>query len=140
MAYLANGDVSAAWEASQRALPTITNQCNLGNCNWVVYAALAAGELTTASHVAEMVVSRARGYWLAMALTARARVKIAGDESRSAEDDLHEALAAAAESGSHLSVPDALECLGQLACAATRNRPASLARRTRCGSVWARCV
>ena len=45
LVYLASGDVSAAWEAGQRALPTITNQYNLGNCNWVVYAALAAGQL-----------------------------------------------------------------------------------------------
>jgi DNA-binding CsgD family transcriptional regulator len=48
----------------------------------------------------------------------RARVKIASGLYRSAEDDLHDALVTAAKSGALLCVPEALECLAQLACEA----------------------
>ena len=75
-------------------------------------------------------------------LTARARVKIACGDSRSAEDDLHDALVVAAKSGHPLPVPDTFECLAQLACAArvTTKLPGSLARRMHCGSAWERSV
>jgi ATP/maltotriose-dependent transcriptional regulator MalT len=85
------------------------------NINWVVHAAVAAGELATAAHVADIAVSASRGCWLALGLTSRARVKIASGDSRSAEDDLHEGLVAAANSGALLCIPDALECLAHLA-------------------------
>jgi DNA-binding CsgD family transcriptional regulator len=51
-------------------------------------------------------------------LTARARAKIACGESRSAEADLHEALAAAARTDALSAVPEAFEGLAQLASAA----------------------
>jgi hypothetical protein len=53
-----------------------------------------------------------------LGLTARARVKIACGESRSAEADLHEALAAAARTDALSAVPEAFEGLAQLASAA----------------------
>jgi predicted ATPase/class 3 adenylate cyclase/DNA-binding CsgD family transcriptional regulator len=118
LAYLAGGDVSAAWEACKRALPTIDQRFNVVNINWVVHAAVAAGELATAIHVADIAVSASRGCWLALGLVSRARVKIACGEPRSAEDDLHDALVTAAKSGALLCVPEALECLAQLACEA----------------------
>jgi DNA-binding CsgD family transcriptional regulator len=54
----------------------------------------------------------------AVGLTARARVKIACGESRSAEADLREALAAAARTDALSAVPEAFEGLAQLASAA----------------------
>jgi hypothetical protein len=95
------------------------------NINRVVYAAVAAGELAVAAHVADIAVSESRGCWLALGLASRARVKIACGESRSAEDDLHEALAAAAESGASLCIPDALECLAHLASEADNHSEAA---------------
>ena len=88
------------------------------NINWVVHAAVAAAEFATATRVADIAVSASRGCWLALVLTSRARVKIACGEARSAEDDLHQALVAAAKGGSALCIPDALECLAHLACEA----------------------
>lgn len=96
-------------------LPTIDHRYNVVNINWVVQAAVAAGELATAAHVADISVFSSRGCWLALGLTSRARVKLARSESRSAEDDLHEALVAASRSGAALCIPDALECLAHLA-------------------------
>jgi DNA-binding CsgD family transcriptional regulator len=125
LAYLAGGDISAAWEACERALPTITHLYNAVNINWNVWAALAAGEFATAMWLADTAVSNARGCWLALALTSRARVKIACGESRSAEDDLHEALVVAAKGDTSLCIPDAFECLAQLAGEADSHREAA---------------
>ena len=125
LAYLAGGDISAAWEACERALPTITHLYNAVNAYVVVNAALAAGELATARRVVDSAVSTARGAWIAVGLTARARVKVACGEARSAEDDLHEALVVAAKTGTLLPVPDAFECLAHLACAADSHHEAA---------------
>jgi DNA-binding CsgD family transcriptional regulator len=118
LAYLAGGDIPAAWRACERALPTITHLYNAVNAYVVVNVALAAGELATARSVVDSAVSMARGCWIAVGLTARARVKIAYGESRSAEADLHEALAAAARTDALSAVPEAFEALAQLASAA----------------------
>jgi hypothetical protein len=59
------------------------------------------------------------------ALTSLARVKIACGEWRSAEDDLHEALVIALKGDGLLCIPDALECLAQLACAADSHHEAA---------------
>ena len=118
MAYLAGGDISAAWQACERALPTITHLYNAVNAYVVVNVALAAGDLATARSVMDSAVSMARGCSIAVGLTARARVKIAYGESRSAEADMHEALAAAARTDALSAVPEAFEALAQLASAA----------------------
>ncbi|MGB9252284.1 MAG: LuxR C-terminal-related transcriptional regulator [Mycobacterium sp.] len=125
LAYLAGGDVSAAWEACEHALPTIDHRFNIVNINWVVWAAVAARELATATHVANIAVSASKGCWLALALASRARVKIACDDSRAAEDDLHDALVTAANSHALLCIPEALECLAQLACEADSHSEAA---------------
>jgi predicted ATPase/class 3 adenylate cyclase/DNA-binding CsgD family transcriptional regulator len=125
LAHLARGDILAAWEACERALPTIANLYNAVNAYWVVYAALAAGEYATARRVVDTAVSMAKGGWVAVGLTARARVKIAYGESRSAENDLHEALMAAAKSDALSPVPEAFESLAQLACEADSHHEAA---------------
>jgi DNA-binding CsgD family transcriptional regulator len=124
LAYMADGDISSAWAACERALPTITNLYNAVNAYVVVNGALAAGQLETARRVVESAVSTARGCWIAVGLTARARVNVACGESRSAEEDLHAALAAAAKSGAFSPLPEAFECMAALACAADSHREA----------------
>jgi len=57
LAHLACGGLPAAWEACERALPTIDHLYNAVNINWVVHAAVAAGELPTPRRVAEISVS-----------------------------------------------------------------------------------
>jgi predicted ATPase/DNA-binding CsgD family transcriptional regulator len=125
LAYMAGGDISAAWEACERALPTIDHLYNAVNAYWVAYAALAAGELATASRVVDTAISAARGCWITVGLAVRGRVKMACGESRSAEDDLHEALVSAAKTDAHLYIPDAFECLAHLACGADSHHEAA---------------
>jgi hypothetical protein len=55
------------------------------------------------------------GWHLAQALTTRARVAIARDERDEAERDAHDALACAADIGTFVEVPNALEHLAGLA-------------------------
>jgi DNA-binding CsgD family transcriptional regulator len=125
LAYLAGGDISAAWQACERALPTITHLYNAVNAYVVVNVALAAGELATARSVVDSAVSMARGCWTAVGLTARARVEIACGASRSAEADLHEALVSAARTEAFSAVPEAFEGLAQLASAADSHHEAA---------------
>ena len=122
-------------------LPAITHSYNSVNNVYVVWTALAAGELTAARHVADVVVSMANGGWSALALGARAQVKIAFGEARSAEDDLHDSLAIALQHEIFVCVPDALDCLARLACDADSHREsarllgAAQAMRQRMGTV-----
>jgi predicted ATPase/class 3 adenylate cyclase/DNA-binding CsgD family transcriptional regulator len=125
LACLAGGDTSAAWEACEAALPTILQPYNAVNSVWIIHAAWARGEVATARRVADDAVSTTRGPWLSMALTARARIKIGCDESRSVEDDLHDALLIAAEGDTPLCIPDILECLAHLACEAESHQEAA---------------
>ena len=60
LAHLAAGDAPAAWEASQRALPSVGHMFQVANSYWVVYAALAVGELETAPSVVDIAVSTFR--------------------------------------------------------------------------------
>jgi DNA-binding CsgD family transcriptional regulator len=91
----------------------------------VVLAALVAGELATALRVADTAIATASGCWLTLGLVSRARVKMAYTDSRSAEDDLHDALVAAQKSDSPICLPDAFECLAQLAADADSHREAA---------------
>jgi DNA-binding CsgD family transcriptional regulator len=125
LAHLADGDVDAAWAAAELALPNIAHPYNATNSNWVSRAALAAGEMETARRVADITVSGSRGCWLALGLTTRGMVKVAGNETRSAEDDLHDALALTSRSDAAFCVPDALDCLARVACDADSHREAA---------------
>ncbi len=125
LAHLAGGDVAAAWEICQRALPTITHRYNSVNAYWLIYAALAAGEPTTAREIVDSILSTAQGCWIFVGLLTRARIKMASGDSRSAEDDLHEGLVVAIETDALLQIPDAFECLAQLASAADSHHEAA---------------
>ncbi|MBE1546403.1 putative ATPase/DNA-binding CsgD family transcriptional regulator [Mycobacterium sp. OAS707] len=125
LACLADGDIAAAWAAAELALPHIAQPYNATNSNWVSRTALAAGEMETAMRVANITVSGSRGCWLALGLTTRAMVKVAADENRSAEDDIHDALVLASRNDAHFCVPDALDCLARVACDAGSHREAA---------------
>ncbi|WP_101949693.1 LuxR family transcriptional regulator [Mycobacterium sp. 3519A] len=124
LAHLAAGDVAAAWDACQEALPTITNLYNSVNAFWLAFAALGAGESTTALGLVDTVLTTAKGCWISVALVIRGRIKMAFGDSRLAEADLHAGLASAADTDAKLHIPDALEWLAQLASGADRNHEA----------------
>jgi predicted ATPase/DNA-binding CsgD family transcriptional regulator len=78
-------------------------------------AVLAAGDLVAARRVADEAVSTATGWYLMVALIARARVAIAQSEPDLAERDAHDALAIAAAMHARFGNSDILECLATLA-------------------------
>ena len=92
---------------------------------WNAEAALAGGDLAAARGWADDAVSATKGWYLSLALTARARVAIAQGQPDQAESDAHDALTRAAEIEAHIGVPDSLECLGTLADDAGRQREAA---------------
>ena len=116
-AALAAGDVATALDASEAAwrhysvLPLTAVLGRVVNAE----AALAGGDLVVARRWADEAVTTATGWFLALALTMRARVAIAAGEPGQAERDAHDALAIAAEIQAHLLIPDILECLAALA-------------------------
>jgi DNA-binding CsgD family transcriptional regulator len=95
------------------------------NAFWLAYAALAAGEAATAYRIVENVLSTATGCWHTVGLLTRGRIKLATDDSRSAEADLRVGLGAAASAEVFFPIPDALECLAQLASAAESRHEAA---------------
>jgi DNA-binding CsgD family transcriptional regulator len=78
-------------------------------------AALAGGSLKVARCWADDAVATAEGSHRVVVLTTSARVAIAEGQPARAERDAHDALARAADLGTHLFIPDILECLGALA-------------------------
>lgn len=116
-AAIAAGDVAAAHRAAETARARLGPQAELAGANFIPTAeiALARGDLTTASRMADQQVSLSAGWRLARALTNRARISIAKGEPDQAERDAHRALTCAAEHEATLAVPDILECLGRLA-------------------------
>jgi predicted ATPase/class 3 adenylate cyclase/DNA-binding CsgD family transcriptional regulator len=125
VASLAAGDVAAAADASEVASQRMSAELGVVNVNPIAQIALARGDLIAARRWADDAVSMMRGWHLAAALTTRARVAIARGEPELAERDAHDALACAARVEAHLGIPDALECLGALACAADSHREAA---------------
>jgi predicted ATPase/class 3 adenylate cyclase/DNA-binding CsgD family transcriptional regulator len=126
LAHLAAGDASAAWAATEAALPTIFQpyQATL-NTVWPIHAAYAYGENATAIRLADQAVTMTKGPWLSFTLTVRARAKIASGDSRSAEDDLRDALVIATQGGLPVPIPDTLEVLAQLACESESHQEAA---------------
>jgi predicted ATPase/DNA-binding CsgD family transcriptional regulator len=117
LAALAAGDGASADEAREAAWKHmgITGEMSASWRYWIAEAVLAGGDLAAARGWADDAVSATRGWYLALALTARARVAIAQGEPAQAASDAHDALTRAAEIGAHLCVPDVLEVLAGLA-------------------------
>jgi predicted ATPase/class 3 adenylate cyclase/DNA-binding CsgD family transcriptional regulator len=117
LAALAAGDGASADEAREAVSKHvgITGEMGASWRYWQAEAALAVGDLAAARGRADDAVSATKGWYLSMALTARARVAIAQGEPEQAASDAHDALALAAEIEAALAVPDVLEVLGGLA-------------------------
>jgi DNA-binding CsgD family transcriptional regulator len=77
--------------------------------------AFACGELAAASGWADEAVSATKGWWLCAAMASRARIRLAEGDLEQAGSDAYDALSIAARVGGHLSVPEILECLADLA-------------------------
>jgi predicted ATPase/class 3 adenylate cyclase/DNA-binding CsgD family transcriptional regulator len=118
VAELAGGGVDAARDASEAARERLVGMLpRLATTTAKSWAqvALARGDLTAARRFADEDVSAAAGWFMAQALTTRARVALAENEPGQAERDLHNALTRAADMRAYLLVPDLLECLGGVA-------------------------
>jgi DNA-binding CsgD family transcriptional regulator len=117
LAALAAGDGASADEAREAGWKHmgITGELAGSWRYWIAEAALAGGDLAAARDWADDAVSATKGWYLSLALTARARVAIAQGEPAQAASDAHDALTRAAEIGAHLCVPDVLEVLAGLA-------------------------
>ena len=126
LAYLAAGDTAAAWQALQDAQSAFINPpAELSNMVFFGQTALACGELAAARGWLDEAVSASKGWWLAAALTMRARVHFAESDIAQAESDAYEALAMAAGVDGQLTMPDILECIAGLACHGERHREAA---------------
>jgi predicted ATPase/class 3 adenylate cyclase/DNA-binding CsgD family transcriptional regulator len=116
MAYLADGDVSAAWEAAQTARRRSMNPpAESMNAVWLTQVAVACGELTAAQRWAEEAVSGTRGWFSAWAMTARGQLHVAAGDFEEAVADARRALAIAARVEGKLLVPEMLETLARSA-------------------------
>ncbi len=100
--------------AATNPLGVMRNSSLLRGMIPMAQAAIACGDLPAAREWADETVTRTVGAHQVSALAARARVANAQGELVQAERDAHAALAAATETASLLSVPDAFECLAML--------------------------
>jgi predicted ATPase/class 3 adenylate cyclase/DNA-binding CsgD family transcriptional regulator len=119
-AAIAGGDVPTAVYASEEAwrLRKAGRETLVLGITPMAPVALAGGDLVAARRWADETVSRTTGCHLMVAHAERARVAIAQGEPDQAEQNAHDALAVGTEIESVLVVPDALECLAELAGAA----------------------
>jgi DNA-binding CsgD family transcriptional regulator len=129
MAALAAGDVQTAQDASEatwRAFNVAQPRLAAAQRGFNgTEAALATGDLISARRWADDAVSAGAGWFLAVALISRARVAIAEGNPEEAERDARDALACAADTGAHVAVPDAFECLAGLASDAGSHQEAA---------------
>ena len=126
-AALAAGDAATALNATEAALPQLNPQPARAALGRVIsaWAALAGGDLVAARRGADDAVATTTGWFLMLALTARARVGIAHGEPELAERDAHDALAIADSLQAYSGISDILECLAALACEAGSHREAA---------------
>ncbi len=126
-AALAAGDLAEAGEATDAAWQRVMSEPELAIANVMptVELALLRGELTSARQLADDAVAPMMGWHRAKALTTRAHVAIAQGEVEQAECDAHDSLSCAAEVQAYQIVPDALEILAEVACAAGSHREAA---------------
>jgi DNA-binding CsgD family transcriptional regulator len=118
IAALAAGDGAAAHEvreAARQDMTVVSGGAAAMQRVWNAEAALADRDLAAARRWADEAIATTTGWWLAWALSTRARVAIAAGEPEQAERDAQDALACAAEVEAYLLIPDILECLAALA-------------------------
>ena len=124
---LASADVELATRACQTAAELLgpRRQTVLVYTPFMAQTALACGDLGEAKRRADEAVEVTRGYYRALALTVRSRVALAEGSLDEAERDAFDALTTAGGVHAHIAIPDSLECLAGLACAAGRHREAA---------------
>jgi DNA-binding CsgD family transcriptional regulator len=136
LAALGVGDVAAATAAAARCEADWRNRGvyyelarrNQGRVigeSSLAHVALAAGDLAAARRWADAAISGAMGFYLMLALATRARVASAQGDADVAESNAHDALALGAELGTHLFIPDVLECLAGMAVDVESHQEAS---------------
>jgi DNA-binding CsgD family transcriptional regulator len=123
-AALAQGDISAAEKAIAIVRQRIIEQPELGITAVMPTAelALVRGDLSEARQLADDLVTPMMGWHRAKALTTRAHVAIAQGDVGQAEMDAYEALSCATEVQAYQVIPDVLDILAELSCAAGRDR------------------
>ncbi|WP_073696738.1 LuxR family transcriptional regulator [Mycobacterium sp. ST-F2] len=114
--YLASGDARAAWDTYELARGHGGMEPQSAPMHmWAPLAPLACGDLAVARQWADEVVAATRGWSLAGALTARARVKSSQGDLDGAERDAHHGLGLVARLRGYLLIPFAFDGLGILA-------------------------
>ncbi len=126
-AALAAGDSALAASAAEAGWAHLSRYGEIAAIDTVhiAEAALARGDLTAARRFADDAVKAMTGWWLAKALTTRARVLIAQEVPQEAERDAVDALACSAGVKAVLEVPDTLEVLAGLCGDTGRQREAA---------------
>lgn len=117
VAALATGDEARADELSRTAWELLADVAMHRRMYGSVLAevALARGDLIAAHGWADEAASLTIGWHRVLSLTTRVRVRIAEREPELAEQDAYDALGLAADLGTHLGIPDILECLAATA-------------------------
>lgn len=112
-AYLADGDVGAADEASRLAAELLAEHRHLAsmNLNPLGDIAIARGDLSAAEQWIDEVAPAMQGWHLATVLTTGARRRLRVGDKDGAALDARRALSVAAEAGAHGALPDVLDCL-----------------------------
>jgi DNA-binding CsgD family transcriptional regulator len=118
LAALADGDVAAAHEASettwQHLFVVQPHMAVVQRAFNGAVAALADGDLDTASRWTDESIALATGWHRALALTIRSRIAIASGNRDTAERDVHQAISLMGELSVFGHLPDALECLADV--------------------------
>lgn len=130
LAELADDNIEAARVACtqnwEQLSPTHPELAAVHLAHHAVHVALAERNLPLARHCAETAAGQSTGWHLALASLALARVAQAEGHAEESERQAHEALAAVADSGALLPLPDVLEHLGGTALC--NNSPSRAAR------------
>jgi predicted ATPase/class 3 adenylate cyclase/DNA-binding CsgD family transcriptional regulator len=128
LAALADGDVSAAHEASEATWQSLAVQPHMAVVQRAfngAVAALADGDLDTARRWTDESIALATGWHRALALTVSARIAIASGDPDTAERDVHQAISLMTELGAFAHLPDALECLADATATGARYEEAA---------------
>jgi predicted ATPase/DNA-binding CsgD family transcriptional regulator len=128
VSHLAAGDIALAWDAAEAGWSHLSDLYGTASINsaYIAQAALARGDLGAARRGADDAIAATSGWYRAgVAMTTRARVAIAEDDSERAERDAHDALAGCVGVDAYLGVPDILDILAGLAGGAGSNLEAA---------------
>ncbi len=117
VAHLAAGDSTEAIKAADAGWARLGDLYGTASINssYMAHASLAVGDLVMARNAADVSISKTTGWYRAAALTARARVALAEDDSEQSHRDAHEALRCVVAVKAYTCVADTLEILADVA-------------------------